>query len=80
MSKTVTLRISEEHCEAFKKFARQDNRTLSNAIETLALKELERVQFVDEIEREGILGDKDLMARIGRGVKEARAKKGRFVE
>jgi hypothetical protein len=80
MSKTITLRISEEHYEAFKKYARQDNRKLSNAIETLALKELERVQFVDEIEGEGILADKDLVARIGRGVKEAGAKKGRFVE
>lgn len=80
MSKTITLRISEEHYEAFKKYARLDNRKLSNAIETLALKELERVQFVDEIEREGILGDRDLVARIGRGLKEAGAKKGRFVE
>lgn len=80
MSKTITLRISEEHYEAFKKYARQDNRKISNAIETLALKQLERVQFADEIELAGILADKNLVARIGRGVKEAEARKGRLVE
>jgi hypothetical protein len=29
---------------------------------------------------EGILADKDLVARIVRGVKQAKARKGRFVE
>lgn len=80
MSKTITLRVSEDHYEAFKKYAQQDNRKISNAIETLALKQLESAQFVEGIEMEGILADKDLLARIARGGKQAKAKKGRFVE
>ena len=36
MSKTVTLRISEDHYQAFKQYAKNENRKMSNAIETLA--------------------------------------------
>jgi hypothetical protein len=80
MSKIITLRISEDHYEAFKQYAKKENRKISNAIETLALKQLENVQFADGLEMEGILADRDLVTRIGRGVKQAAEKKGRFVE
>jgi len=80
MSKTVTLRISEDHYQAFKQYAKNENRKMSNAIETLALKRLEEVQFADGLEMEGILADKDLLARIERGAKQAKARKGRVVE
>ena len=53
MSKTITLRVSEDHYEAFKQYAKRENRKISNAIETLALKQLENVQFADELEMEG---------------------------
>ena len=80
MSKTITLRVSEDHYEAFKQYAKKENRKVSNAIETLALKQLESAQFVEGLEMEGILADEDLLARIDRGVKQAKAKKGRFVD
>jgi hypothetical protein len=80
MPKTITLRISEDNYEAFKQYAKKENRKVSNAIETLALKQLESTQFADGLEMEGILADKDLLARIERGARQARAKKGRFVE
>ncbi|RPJ01424.1 MAG: CopG family transcriptional regulator [Candidatus Aminicenantes bacterium] len=80
MSKTITLRVSEDHYEAFRQYAKKENRKVSNAIETLALKQLESAQFVDGLEMEGILADRDLIARIGAGAKQAKAKKGRFVE
>ena len=70
MSKTITLRISEDHYEAFKKYAQQDNRNISNAIETLALKQLESAQFADGLEMEAILADKGLLARIKAGTKQ----------
>jgi predicted CopG family antitoxin len=79
MSKTITLRISEDHYEMFKSYALKENRKISNAIETLALKQLEATQFVGKSEMEGILADKDLLGRIRRGVKQGGAKKGRFV-
>ena len=80
MSKTITLRISDDRYEAFKRYAKAENRRISNAIETLALKQLENTQFVDGLEMEAILADKDLAARIVRGARQAKAKKGRFVE
>ena len=80
MSKTITLRISEDHYEAFKKYAQAENRKIANAIETLALTKLDEVIFTDRFETEGILADKDLVKRIGVGIKQAKERKGRFVE
>ncbi|MCJ7587099.1 MAG: DUF6290 family protein [Candidatus Aminicenantes bacterium] len=79
MSKTITLRISEDHYEAFKKYARAENRKISNAIETLAMKQLENSVFADDFETEGILADEKLLARIRTGTKQAGDRKGRFV-
>lgn len=78
MSKTITLRISEDHYEAFKQYAKTENRKISNAIETLAMKELENSLFTDSFETEGILSDENLLERIKAGVKQAKDKKGRF--
>ena len=80
MSKTITLRISEDHYEAFKKYARTENRKISNAIETLAMKELENTLFTDSFETEGILSDENLLERIKEGTNQAKERKGRFVE
>ena len=80
MSKTITLRISEDHYEAFKQYAKTENRKISNAIETLAMKELENALFADDFEMEGILADGNLLARIKAGTKQAKNRKGRFVE
>ena len=80
MSKTITLRISEDHYEAFKKYAQAENRKISNAIETLAMKELENTLFTDSFETEGILSDENLLERVKTGTKQAEERKGRFVE
>ena len=80
MSKTITLRISEDHYEAFKKYAKTENRKISNAIETLAMKELENTLLTDSFETEGILSDENLLERIKSGMKQAKERKGRFVE
>jgi hypothetical protein len=78
MSKVITLRVSEDHYEAFKKYAKTENRKISNAIETLAMKQLENALFTDDFETEGILADGNLLARIKAGVKQAKERKGRF--
>jgi predicted CopG family antitoxin len=80
MSKTITLRISEDHYEAFKKYAKTENRKISNAIETLAMKQLENSLFADSFETAGILSDENLLERIKAGVKQAKGRKGQFVE
>jgi hypothetical protein len=79
MSKTITLRISEDHYEAFKRYARSENRKISNAIETLAMKQLEDAYFADDLETAEILSDGALLERIKRGAKQAKAGIGRIV-
>lgn len=80
MSKTITLRVSEDHYEAFKKYAQTENRKISNAIETLAMKQLENTVFVNDYEMAGIFSDEKLLARIRTGTKQVEEKKGRFVD
>jgi hypothetical protein len=78
MSKTITLRLSPDHYEVFRQYAAAENRKISNAIETLALKQLERETSVSSQENDRILANKDLMGRIREGIKQAKAKKGRI--
>jgi hypothetical protein len=58
--------------------AERDNRKISNAIETLALRQLENARFADDAEMGGILADRDLRTRIARGEKQGKERKGGF--
>jgi uncharacterized protein (DUF1778 family) len=80
MSKTVTLRLKEDVYKIFIEAAQAENRSLSNLIETAALNNVREQQFVDDAEMAKILADKDLVARIKQGSKQAAERKGRFVE
>ena len=80
MSKTITLRLKEDVYKIFVEAARAENRSISNLIETAALKNLSEQQFVDDAEMAEILADENLIARLRRGSKEAKTRKGRFVE
>lgn len=80
MPKTITLRLSDEDFQLFQSFAKAENRTLANAIETLALKQIEEELFADEFEMAEILSNKNLLARLKTGSEQARRMKGRFVE
>ena len=78
MSKTITLRISEERYEEFKRYARAENRKISNAIETLALKQLERVRDLGSQEEDNILADKELLwSGSTAGIRQAKAGRGK---
>lgn len=79
MSKTVTLRISEDNYSLLKAYAKSENRKLSNAMETLAMRRLEEELFVDQFEMDGILADGDLLARLKTGHLQAKKGRGRFV-
>jgi hypothetical protein len=78
MAKTITLRISDDHYRDFRNYAQKENRRVSNAIETLALKQLEKVRLTEDLEAESILSDENLVGRIRAGVKQAKERKGRF--
>jgi uncharacterized protein (DUF1778 family) len=80
MSKTVTLRLKENIYELFKAMAESDNRTLSNFIETSALRYIEEHEYVDDYEMEEIRKNQQLNRSLKRALKDMKAKKGKFVE
>ena len=80
MSKTVTLRLSDETYITFLEAAKAENRSLSNLIETAALAKVREQQFADDVEVAEIMANEELMKRIKEGSQEARLRKGRFVD
>ena len=80
MSKTVTLRLSDEVYQLFRQSAENDNRPLSNFIETAAKRFIEQNNLLDESELAEICGNPTLGRSISRGHADARAKRGRFVD
>ena len=80
MPKTVSVRLSDETYEAFREAADAQQRSLSNFITTAALAGFRQEQFAGEEEMSEILGDAGLVERLGKGSREAVARKGRFVE
>lgn len=80
MAKTVTLRLDDEVYSVFLEAARAENRPLSNLIETAALSRIREQQFVDDAEMSEILANENLLKRLKKGSREARAGRGRFVD
>jgi hypothetical protein len=80
MAKTVTLRLNDESYNAFLEASKAENRSIANLIETAALTKIRELQFVDDVEMAEILANEDLLKRIKQGSKEAKTKRGRFVE
>ena len=79
MSKTVTLRLNDDIYKRFRKLAEEDNRTLSNFIETSTLRYIEDHGLADDFEMDEIKNNRSLNLSIKRGLKDADAKKGSFV-
>jgi predicted CopG family antitoxin len=80
MHKTVTLRLKDDVYKLFAETAKAENRSLSNLIETAAMKSIREQQFVDDFELAEILSNDELVSRLKEGSREAREMKGRFVE
>ena len=79
MSRTVTLRLKDSVYERLHTLAESDNRSLSNFIETAALRYLEQEEYVDEFEMREISGNQPLNESIARGLQDAKEKRGRYV-
>ncbi len=80
MSKTVTLRLSDDIYRLFRQSAESDNRPLSNFIETATIRYIEESELADESEMAEIRGNAPLNRRIRRGHSDARSQRGRFVD
>jgi len=79
MSRTITLRLKDSFYNLLRRLAEQDNRTLSNFIETSTLRYIEEHEYADEYEMAEIRGNQELNKSLKRGVKDTKLKKGRFV-
>ena len=80
MSRIVTIRLKNNIYEMFRKLAEDDNRTLSNFIETSVLRFIENSGYLDEYEMAEINTNKSLNQSIKRGLQDAKLKKSRFVK
>jgi len=79
VSKTITLRLPEETYQLFQRWARMDNRPISNLIETAALRHLQEHTLVEPEEMEAIVKNPSLVRRLKKGSKAARERKGRLI-
>ncbi len=80
MSKTITLRLSDENYEKFKTLAKRDNRPISNFIETAVNKFIEQNIYVDEFEMNEIAANTELNRSLKKGLSNMKSRKGRFVK
>lgn len=78
MSKTVTLRLDDETYGHFRRLADEDNRPLSNFIETAVKRYVEEQQFVDEFEMAEIESNTALNQGLRKGHQDAKRRRGRF--
>ena len=80
MSKTITLRLSDENYKVYRKLAESDNRPISNFIETAVKRFIEHNVYVDEFEMEEIRNNAELNKSLKRGIADMKSKRGRLVE
>ncbi len=79
MAKTLTLRVDDETYEKLAEAAAAEGRSIANLIETAAVEHLREQQFADDAEMAEIRGNERLVARLKRGSRDARARRGRLV-
>ncbi len=80
MAKIITMRIDETILDKFSQFAKIENRSLSNFIETATLKYINDIEYVDDFEMKDILNDKKLISNLKKGSKDAKLMRGSFVK
>ncbi|MBV6504680.1 MAG: hypothetical protein ILNGONEN_00230 [Syntrophorhabdaceae bacterium] len=79
MAKVVTLRLDDDIYHTFKTLADQENRPLSNFIETAALRYINEIEFVDEFEMAEINSNTGLKDSMDKGIEDYKDLKGRFI-
>ena len=79
MPKTITLRLSDEIYEKFNRVAAEDNRSIANLIETLALRKLDEEILAGDFEMQEIFSNAQLLKKLEKGHGDIIMKKGRMV-
>jgi hypothetical protein len=80
MSKTITLRLSDEEYRLYLRAAQAVKRPISNLINYLAQKKLEEDLFVDQIKMDEISSNSELVSALKQGSMEAKLMKGSFID
>lgn len=78
VTKTVTMRLPVNVYNQISSLAKEDNRPISNYLETIALRYIEQSALVDEFEMKEIRENKSLLERIKKGHESAKKGRGRF--
>lgn len=79
MAKTLTMRLDDETYATFVRAAAAERRSLSNMVETAALRSILENTFVDDVEMAEIASRPELVKRREAGSRNARKRQGRFV-
>ena len=79
MSKTVTLRLSEQEYGRILNSAQKEHRPISNFITHVVLDSIEHSFYADSIEMAQIQSDEKLLRNLKSGHKDAKEKRGKFV-
>ena len=77
MSKTITVRLSNEEYEQIALSAEHEHRPISNFITHIVINKLKESHYVDSIEMAQIRSDEKLLKKLNRGHKEAREIRGK---
>lgn len=80
MTKIITMRVDESLLKKFNNYAKLENRSLSNFIETATRKYINEIELTDDLETKEFLEDKKLLKKIVNGRKDAKARRGKFVK
>lgn len=79
MSKTVTIRLSDEDYRVISSVAEHERRPISNFITHRVMEAIADMNTVDATEMNEILSDKKIMQSIDHGRRQFAQGKGRFV-
>lgn len=80
MPKTVTLRLDDNLYAKIKNHAINDNRPISNFIETATIRYIEEIEFTDDFEMDEIRSNERLIQKLKAGSKDAKERRGKIVE
>ncbi len=80
MARVVTVRLSDEDYRKIASIAKRERRPISNFITLMVIKGIEEGDYVDAVEMAQITSDKRLMTRLQAGHRDAKKRKGKFVE
>jgi len=80
MSKTVTIRLSDEEYKTIVVTAKNEHRPISNFITYVVMRKIRESRFVGSTEMGQIRTDKDLVKSLQAGHNDVKKKRGEFVE